>query len=520
MNATSQDNVSVAFQSGPTGALLPQSEIKKPNVPDASKNIEFPAWLRRELGKIDKQDMVEEVRRTQVWVRNHRFYRGQQLGFISDLDGRWHDLEDTAGLYINNQFSFFVDSLAKEWEQSATKFKIIPETDEPKKVGSARFATRLIEEYQRKILTASFRQREGKFALLSGTYFRYTFFSTEVQGITERIPVTEQRQIQTPGYYQCQCGSHDLPPGMDAPLVCPTCGQQPLVMPGSTVKTSVVAGYQKQQVGDICTECVDPIEVKVHLHARTIGQSPYLRRKRLVLKQILRDQYPLAQIESKESASSQVLIYQRALEQTSGNTFYSNRPAAGAIEPDEDLVEFEQYWLDTAYYKKYELPADLQLAGGDLLPKGTKLIELCPDGLYVAKAGDEILDIRNENKNDHWSGGTFHLEPSKFYGKGLEDLIDLQEQINEVHSLVFDHVMRNAAPPLIFDPMAINPEDFTGKPGGVVPVRPGTYEKGLSSTVFQLPSVSMDALPLSLLESYKKDMKDAAPRSHITNLAP
>lgn len=527
-------NANLSYHKEPATQNLPQRDyeegVRQVAEEQQMNRVHFSEWAQKIFQLVDSENPEEELSRIRKWVKLRRFYRGQQRGFFAPKTGEWVPINpddyrpsEASLLLVNNQFRPQVKALSKEWSRSQSRLKCHPTSDKTEIRGAARYATALIDLYQRRQITEDFKQREAKFAFLSGNYFRYTYYSMKGRGGFAQIPVTEQREL--PGYkaYTCNdCGSAlpassqpnvpmqgEYTPDFKAlseSLSCQQCQSTSVSVeevPGKSV--TVITGFKRQRIGDVFTELVDPLEIKVHLRARTVEQTPYLRRKRLVMRQILRQQFPKAKIN--QTKISPPMYYVRELESATGNT-NQNYDWTNYGSGVGDLVEFDQLWLDTCMYFDLQTDRDEVLADGRVIPAGTNLIDLFRDGMYLARAGDTLLDVQGENKTRYWTHGNYDIINDSFYGDGLEDMVQLQQFLNELQSLLVENIIHNASPKLIYNPHLIEHEFLSGKPKEMTPMSPtARRDDNPKDAIFQMNGMNLtQEVPISI-GAIKEDMR-------------
>lgn len=487
---------------------------------DYFNEIVFKDWANSIEKDIDEDNKQEELQRIRKWVKNDRFYRGQQRGFFSPVTGTYQpiNLDDYQAteqsiLLINNQVRPLVKAIAKEWAKSQSKLHAISTKDDNKTKRASRYVDAALVLFQRKLIDEPFKQREAQNAILFGNYFRYNYWSEEgnAQSTIER-PVFEEKTFTIGDeHYQC----------LNCKIVgditelnnnnCPDCDGDVEINKPIEKTMREQTGTETINIGQPVSENIHPIEVKVHLRARNIRQSPYLRRKRPIMSQILKYAFPYAKICGGKDMSP-VSRYATELESSSGNTNSgSGTPdGAGANETSKttELVEFVQIWLDKPMYFNVKLSESVTLGDGTVIPKGTKLIDLFPDGLYMAKNGNEVLDIKNESKNDFWNHGAYDILSSSFWGDGIEDVIQNQQFINEVQSLMVENILHNASPKIIFNPSLIDHELLTGRPREMTPMSVAARKDDKpQNAIMQLSGMSLTGEAQGAMAQGKDDMR-------------
>jgi hypothetical protein len=509
-----------------------------PNRPD------LPKFLLSLVEQVRADGKFEKIRRLRKWIRNAKFYEGEHYGYISPYTGRWVTIdvsdvsasqEDDDDLqFVNNQFRFYVKSVRKEWVRSQTILRVKARSDKAEKIGAAEFGNDIIYDKQRTILTEDKKQTEAMYALLSGNYFRYSYYSTDVFGGVERIPIFEKAKLKLgPDTWYCEiCHSGGQVPEeqlaqlaqagslentyapMQSQMACPVCGAPTVNLEeGPVLEASLPTGeYEEFRVGDVYTEIPNPAEINVHLHARNLSQTPYLHRERLILRAVLKQKFPKASLaggtwEGEVGPSSFI----REMESSVGNVGVASGAGrtsnATTSNSPFELLKFDQIWLDVPVYADYVTKRPETFSDGTTVPANTPLKDVYPRGLYVAVVGNEILNLRNENKLDHWVHGVFDLIPSRFFGDGLEDMVEIQRQLNEVINLRFENMMANAAPNTIFNPLKIDPEGFSGKPREMNALINANADDDIRKFVMRLEGTGLDRENFSAEENYKRDMQ-------------
>ncbi len=513
-----------------------QSVAQKPLDPNRP---DLQPYLLSLLEQVRADGRQEKIRRLRKWVRNSKFYEGEHYGYISPHTGRWIDVDVSAVdssqdadddlQFVNNQFRFYAKSIRKEWVRATTTLRVTAKSDKTDKIGAAEFSNDIVTDKQSTLLDETAKQSEGMFALLYGNYFRYSYYSTDIIGGVERIPIFEKTVVKTgPDGMSCNDCLHEFATpdeeSSETPVQdgseneaqegasCPVC-QSPNVQlqEGPAFETMAPTGeYQEYKVGDVFTEIPNPMEINVHLHARNLSQTPYLHRERLILRSVLKSKFKNASLQGGQSdGQPDASSYIRQLESAIGNTGSPSNYAAnsGVTNSPFEPLKFDQLWLDVVVYADYVTKQEEKISDGTVIPAGTSLAEAFPRGLYIAAVGKEILNLRNENKLSHWAHGVYDLIPSRFWGDGIEDMVELQRQLNEVINLRFENMMANAAPNTIFNPLKIDSNGFSGKPRELSALLNASVDDDIRKFVLQLPGQGLDRENFGAEENYKKDMQ-------------
>lgn len=459
---------------------------------------------------IDSEDKPDEVARHRKFERNIRFYRGSQVGYIPVQSGVFQDIPVPANstIRINNILRYFVDNIVKEIIRSDASFQVAAKKDTIESEGVARLVKALIEDIQKKQWSSSKKQAEAKYAILCGNSFRYSSYSYANSSQMFSVPKVKNRTVQeaTTLHVCPECGAA-MGEGADPPTSssCQECEKdvQPMGINIPEINVPHFEGEDQYPVGDVKVEVVDPMEIKLNLHSRSLEESPYLRRSRMVLKEYLQGVYNWAQIdETKPDDYTQNTIAE--LERLPGNMSNGRMVTGGGN--DNRQVRMDEYWVEPVLYGSYKFPADTKMLDGTVIPKGTLALEIFPEGLYIVKSIGKYLDIKDGVKNDHWVHVQWNKAPSSVYADGIDDAIEKQKQHNDAATLVHDNLMNNTAPPILYNPQKINRGQWAAKPGFMVPMKNAGPSDEPSRFVHQLEPRELGNEIHQVLNEQKSDM--------------
>lgn len=420
--------------------------------------VELDKFVLEMFKEIDQENQYEESKRHRKWAKSRAFYRGNQRGFWDNSKKTWVTVDldqlspmEQSILVINNLFRPQVKTLCKEFSRSQTRIRALPTSDSQDSILSSRFADALIKYYQHKLMPESMRQLEAKYLLLCGNSFRYTYYDKNKDGAKVRVPKLGTKMLDPYNRNVCtECGEE----GDMSDEICQICGG---IMERTEVEGKEIVGvdgYSKENSGELHLEIVDPVEIKVWAGAQNLEQSPYLRRKRLVRKEFVKEIFPFykPRPSGKLSDSANIIyqFYDTANEKTTDST--------------TKLHEYDQVWVDKHYYAFKKLRKDIQMMDGTVIPAGTPMADVFPDGMYACKVDDDILGYANESKHKCWVHIPYDNNVDGFWADGLEDAIQSQQVINEYNSMAVENVLYNASPKLIINPKLINPATVTGRP--------------------------------------------------------
>lgn len=177
------------------------------------KGEDLGVWCQQQVEKIKRRDYMGYRRRHRRWLTNYLFYEGRQYGEWDEVDGEFIDAIPTKrnNFYIDNHFSWLIDSSQKEWARSKTKLVARALFDSPENSGKARIATDVLAAEQNRLRDPVDHQGEGLTGAMCGVYARYTAFDVTAGNVKGKIPQYQEQQVKlAEGYSQClDCGMAD-----------------------------------------------------------------------------------------------------------------------------------------------------------------------------------------------------------------------------------------------------------------------------------------------------------------------
>src|SRR6516225_1167120 len=187
--------------------------------------------------------------------------------------------------------------------------------------------------------------------------------------------------------------------------------------PAETVQVPQVIGTQKIPNGQEVIDIVGGLELNTPVWCREQCDFPFLQWQLEVPRSKLKSSYPHVadQIES----STQLMaddVYARASRLSLAQSLPYTHPGDALY----SVVTFLRTWIRPwAFY---------ELKDKDIRDQ---LLQLFPDGCYVAFAGDTYCESRNENMDECWR--VLHALPGEGQNRPAvgSSMIDIQEQVND-----------------------------------------------------------------------------------------
>jgi hypothetical protein len=455
-----------AGESAPRGAMLPQmlNERVKPREKKSDKSAdEFLVGLAK---KIAAEGEGHQRQKAQLRDFCERIYAGGYGAYGKyNYQGRWEQAASTSRLFPNSRFFFNANNLKSQAESALTRIDVTAKSGSEDKKGGAEFGGYIVEEGQGRLYTSHFRQTEWLRAMFHGEAYRYSRWDVRAEGCYERVPVQQPGEEQLSGSFMCAgCGAEGSEDEAAEAGGCPDCGKPATIIPGQSVPVTSYS-FERKSTGNFVTCSVDPLEMKRE-RGKSLPESRFLERRRLVHISELEEAYPDIQIPAASDVKSPGLQVLRSLDTINplGGTSYASE------KPDEDCREYVQVWFQPRAYADYTFDRDTKLGAGVTVPANTRLGDVFKSGLYLALCGDMILDGQDEDFRDHWTHFCYYTTTDGS-GKGVIDGAFLGKSENELSSLLMEWAMRDAAGWGAYNSDLFDGDVPPGTPGHYVPVR-------------------------------------------------
>lgn len=435
------------------GLLAPSNSVKpKKEIQPSSESYED--FLKGLCKRIDTECDERADIRARRYTRNHNYWWGGERRWQYWTANGFKSLDPKVvkKLFSNNQFAYQVRTILSVVTRSNSRLVISPApsaTDDSEKVAAAKVASRTVDHDKKEKLNAAFMVREWTDKLLCGFSVRGQWYSTEGSTAKARAPIFEQREVPQEGLYVCtECGMTG--PGSYAPQHGQGTGHSAIeVFPGESVTVPFHAGYEEIPDGDCLTVGISPYQFDLAPDARDIASSAFARWQRKVRKSKLKRAY--AKLDLKNIPSTDLPVMLRAEESTR---------TGKRTEGKSDFTVLKTYWVSPDEYFEFASLMPMKCVSGLEVPAMTVLSDACPNGMRLDICGDQLLDIRPEVKEDCLSKSDFHIDPLSWEAKGLDDAVELQRWIDDIHTLYIQIQLREALGITLYD------KDF-GFDGGV-----------------------------------------------------
>jgi hypothetical protein len=289
--------------------------------------------------------------------------------------------------------------------------------------------------------------------------------SQEAHGL-KAVPLTaDGAGVPSTGMGRQKSARAGVPVPLGGRAFCPECGaliDSGSWLPAEMITVPEVTGTRNMPNGQEVVTIVGALELKTPPWANEQREYPYLQWQMETHLARLRAAYPHAAGKiGAPVAPDGSAQYERLarLSQSQGG------PLTQGGDINQNLITYQRTWLRPwAFY----LLEDKE--------KREKLLELFPEGCYVAFAGDAYLESRNETMDEHWR--VMHSMPGDGSSSGRpalgDSLLSVQERFNTLTNLQME-TYDYGVPPTYVDPEAIDVDATqyqTAEPGAIYPARP------------------------------------------------
>ncbi len=477
-----------------------------------ANNEQLPERLQEALRRLVFQFSTESELSRRQEIRRikqaHQFWRGLQYLWWDERDQNWHlpfeqklmgnsSVEDLPRYeFVTNIYQAFGLSLISVLSQDIPRVRFFPaSTQAEEDVAAAKAATEVATLVERNnrignlIVDEAFNLwTDGKM----GAYVRFVVDGQRFGFHPETELGVREVKIENDVYVCPECGAETKPEKIAgkepqalrknesdtgtpphgaitepqsyeaSTAICPGCGAllteedfvaaETLTVPASETRLRVPNGQEVLTI-------VGGLELKTPPWAGEMHEYPYLQWNIEVHQARLRAAYPHAADKIGSPVANSMQEYERLarLAQSQGG------PLTEGGDFNINLITFQRTWLRPWAFFALD---DKALRD--------ELLEIFPDGAYVAFAGDVYCESRNENMDDHWR--VLHALPGDGSSgrPALGDaLISVQERFNTLSNLQIE-TYEYGIPPIYADSEVLDfdaLQNQTAEPGVHYPAR-------------------------------------------------
>lgn len=490
----------------------PRESLRKSG---AETVLPFMSWLRRRISRIE-HDSNHLMHLHAKWQRVIDFISGQQLGQrekgISGYGSYSRRPEDMK--FVDNILHPLYTRLLRLFSSSNPRVKWEGGSNPTlRRVATA--ANLLTTFCMHKHFTELLAQQEAGYLLTTGNCMYYAYINPE-GGVDIEVPryATESVALDPGGLVCSSCGARmQVDPLMIEdgayPEMCPDCGG--IMRPDPLMaEMPYQAGTDKYKSGEPVIEVLPPTEFDMPV---TFGDNSYLCRRRLFSVDLIKKHFPWVEYNYSDSSfhySGSVSTY---LERLLGNVGNFEEQLSDVFNSrwgnsrHKEMVSFFQVWLRPVVYGDYIFPDDLELVDR-VIPKNTRLSEVFPRGLVASFCGNTLIDLNEQDPDDHFVHGRYNPMPYRKWADGaFDNAIDPQVKYNILNSLSILGLAVSACPPVIYDP-AKTDGPISGNPVMAIAIKNRLPGEPLDAAVSRMPGGNINPLLINYMGQLQQRTQD------------
>ncbi len=476
--ATSQPLFATPVPPGEDAQALVPKDAEQSEYKPLIENQHFTAFLNKLADFATAQsNSPQQWERRRKTVRMRKFLCGEYYGIVDKTRGWVRGDHEGDGVYYNPQAATFLETLLASLIKTRPQKKCeARQSDNIAQREAARVAESLLTRDDEKNFTPKKHQREWKWNLLpAGETYRITYFNPGKEGYGVKEEVLEPKIIK----------------GGDKASWCPLCSSTATDETGKCAKCgnpqmdevealgteiTVNKGYKYKQIGDSDFDIPDALEMTVLGDTDSIGEALIVMRERMIPRCVLEDALEIDNLPSTGTPES--LQYRQLF------TDQSEDPSVREFE----LLHYQEFWFAPAVYTSYKFPAATTTQSGETVPAGTKGKDVFPQGFYFSRVKKRVCTLFPQPAGEVLSHAANSLGEG-FHGQGEWDLIELQDQATEAHSMKMNSMLMDSTSPLLVRAGIIDPENFENKFGLVLTVPEEAYDEkhGLDGAMKRVP---------------------------------
>lgn len=456
------------------------------------------------------RDMIEKIRTEAIVARRHEirqirqarfFWQGIQYAYWDSDKGDWQYPGTNTGLvngesketprfqYCTNLYQGYGLSFISVISQDIPTVNFYPQSvQHSEDISTAKAASDVCELVEQNNHIAELLTSCGYYLWTDGKIGSYTRY--EVDG--EKFGYQNENDLEQ-GFTKmgedsliCPNCAQESPvpdPNQLIPPTCPQCGEvlgPDNYKPADMVAVPQMKGVNKVPNGQEVISIIGGLELNTPVWAREQHEFPYLQWQLEVHKAKLRATYPhVASKLSTPTPGSAEDVYARS----SRISLAQGLPYTNPGDTLRDLLTFLRTWVRPWMF--YDVD-DVDLRN--------QLLELFPDGCYIAFAGDVYCESRNEKLDDYWR--VMHAMPGEGQNRpGIgTSMIPVQEQFNDYCNIQAE-AYEFGIPPIYADPQVLDFDQIanqTAEPAAMCPARarPGM---SMSDSFYQPAPAAIDS---------------------------
>lgn len=431
-------------------------------LPDRFAGLNEKEKLQAICAHIQTTDREQRIRRNTVYYLMALYYQGYQNIDIQPGSATF-DVYEREDFYVENQFRHHVDAVVNSLSKNEGDIVIRPASSQPKDITKARVAGPVLDMQKSTIGYDRVKDIKNLYKVLFGNAFTFVDYIRDAKHGT--IVTAKYKYEEIPD---------ETDPNADPYL------------------SKVPDGFTKVNRGsEVCVVC-SPLEISVRADTKGFENLPYIQWRTRQDNEKLNYMYPGLGLEGGTNAVDEDMAqqYLDVLGNLPGNLL-GDSIAYNQSSYEVKKSEYVRTWLTPCMFA------------------GDKSLEAkFPKGVHVATVNGRVVDYYEEDMFDRWTHEVLIPVPHSLLGDGLYDALLMQDQINEMNSLLIQHMRYSTVGHKIFDTQIIDPKDVVNDPkNGWIPGR-ASLDKTIAQAVFELRPTQLSGDVPQWLQTVKTSMQD------------
>jgi hypothetical protein len=496
---------------------MPQLPVRKRE----NNDPDFEEYLRRHVLHLNAQRKRQEWM-VRLWVTLERRYRGITVsdicGFFSPQKHAqhvWTDVEvdpDKPDIHPIPIVKPAIRANTAAMLQADVAINVEARVQDARKENGADIAQKIADylrskfwkEAERTLLFDTMQKNGAGFS-----YFKYT--PTEQTFAAPTFNETDKQLIYE---YECECGysgTAAMPASEDAEPItavqCEQCSAQvPAILQSEQEPDEEFAGFAQEPGIDMSCELLPPFFVTVdtlETQGGKLDKARFVEIARLRARSEIEQDYPQFKFESPTEWGYALKCWY-ALTNNEFDILYKWDTSEGGS--DYDLFEERDIILDPRFYGGYRAPRDWEFRGAEgnvkfAIKKGQTIAEAQKalfktdsKGFRFIWSGDRLVDIVSPKDQPVKITKTlavaqFAPNSSSFWGIPFWDIIQTQDDITNLNTILIEHYARNSVTNLMYDSTYWDKDDFAND---VIGSKQAIGAQGIQNTYAQLQAPRLD----------------------------
>ncbi len=490
-------------------------------------------------------DREQRIRRHTTWYLMALYYQGYQNLDLNPT-GNTFDVYEREDFYVENQFRKHVDTVKQMMNKLEGDICCRPGSDSPADIAASRVSDSVLSSMLDTIGYDKVKDIKNLYKCLFGNAFIFTDYVVDKKYGTVTSPKYEYQQVPAPvdpsaaafpsitngpmagldsipedpafsppampGQSSPETLKFSEPAGPQSPAppwgggikeqvtgampIAPLAAPAPMTgapgTPPEMMMSKVATGFTKRNKGSEIAIVCSPLEINVRADIKGgLENIPYLQWITRQDLDIINYVYPGLNTSGNVSAVEQDLAQQyiETLTNLPGNLTGDSPAYNRALSTKK--AELVRTWLHPSTFLNDK-----------------ELLSQFPTGVHITSVNGLVVDWYEECLTDRWTHEVLIPVPHSMLGDALYDAILMQDQINELNSLLIQHMRYSTVGHKVYDSTVIDPKDVVNDPkNGWIPGKPG-LDKTIQMAVKELPPTSLSQDVPAWLGMVKEAMQD------------